>query len=63
MPNRSAAANNTIRFPSKGRPGGGGGVGGGGLFGAATQTADVSIMNANGSLDLIGTIFIGCKSI
>jgi len=58
IPKIREAATSTIRFPSSGRPGGGGGVGGGGLFGAATQTADENIMNANGSVDLIRTIFI-----
>ena len=47
---------------STGNPGGGGGVGGGGSPGAATHTAIGVIMNAKSVKNLIGTIFIGCKS-
>ena len=48
---------------STGRPGGGGGggVGGGGSPGAA-ETATGNIMSASSVINLIGTIFIGCKS-
>ena len=48
--------------PSTGNPGGGGGVGGGGSLGAAKQATTGNMMNARSVKNLIGTIFIGCKS-
>jgi len=47
--------------PSTGNPGGGGGVGGGGSLGAAKHSARGN-SKASSNINLIGTIFIGCKS-